>query len=183
MRSDSDIQRDVGDELRWDPAIYSADTAVAVKGGVVTLSGFVRSYSQKLEAEADAKRVVGVVAVANDIEVRLPSIDQRPDPEIARDVVAALKTDLPYSSEYIKAIVRDGGVTLEGELEWQYQRERAAAAARRVRSGSDPGAVCGGAMPRREDRPRPRKTANGPVAPVTLATRHLPATERGPAWH
>jgi len=133
MRSDSDIKRDVEDELRWDPDISSADIAVAVKGSVVTLTGFVRSYSQKWEAEADAKRVKGVAAVANDIEVRLPVIDQRPDPEIARDVVTALKTELPYSSEHIKAIVKSGWVTLEGDLEWNYQRERAGSAARRVR--------------------------------------------------
>jgi osmotically-inducible protein OsmY len=131
VRSDSDIKCDVEDELRWDPDIHSADIAVAVKGGVVTLSGFVRSYSQKLEAEADAKRVAGVAAVADDIDVRLPSIDPRPDPEIAQDIVTARNADLP--SERIKAILKDGRVTLEGEVEWHFQRERAASAARRVR--------------------------------------------------
>jgi osmotically-inducible protein OsmY len=133
MRSDSDIKRDVEDELRWDPDISADDIAVAAKGGVVTLTGFVRSYSQKWEAETAAKRVKGVAAVANDIEVRLPVISQRPDPEIARDVVTALKTELPYSSEHIKAIVKSGWITLEGDLEWNYQRERAESAARRVR--------------------------------------------------
>ena len=133
MRSDSDIKRDVEDELRWDPDINSDDIAVAVKDGVITLTGFVRSYGQKLQAEADAKRVAGVVAVANDIEVRLPAIDQRPDPDIARDVVAALKTQLPYSWENIKPIVKGGWVTLEGEVEWNYQRERAKEAVQRVR--------------------------------------------------
>jgi osmotically-inducible protein OsmY len=97
MRSDSDIKRDVEDELRWDPDISANDVAVAVKSGVVTLTGFVRSYGQKLQAEADAKRVSGVAGVANDIEVRMPEIDQRPDPDIARDAVAALKAQLPYS--------------------------------------------------------------------------------------
>ncbi len=72
MRSDSDIKRDVEDELRWDPDIDSTDIAVTVKNGVVTLAGFTRSYSNKLEAEAAAKRVAGVVGLANDIEVRLP---------------------------------------------------------------------------------------------------------------
>src|ERR1700733_15215078 len=84
MRSDSENKRDLEDELRWDPHISSDDIAVAVKSGVVTLTGFVRSYGQKLQAEADAKRVSGVVGLANDIEVRLPAIDQRPDPDIAR---------------------------------------------------------------------------------------------------
>jgi osmotically-inducible protein OsmY len=133
MRSDSDIKRDVEDELRWDPDIKSDDIAVAVKSGVVTLTGFVRSYGQKLLAEADAKRISGVVGVANDIEVRLPEIDQRPDPEIARDVVAALKSQLPYSWENIKTVVKSGWVTLEGNVEWNYQRERAESAVRRLR--------------------------------------------------
>jgi len=125
MRSDSEVKRDVEDELRWDPDISSDDIAVAVKSGVVTLTGFVRSYGQKLQAEADAKRVSGVVGLANDIEVRLPAIDQRPDPDIARDAVAALKAQLPYSSESIKILVRSGWVTLEGQAEWNYQRTRA----------------------------------------------------------
>src|SRR6201997_5913177 len=76
MRSDSDIKRDVEDELRWDPDIDATDIAVAVKSGVVTLAGFTRSYSDKLEAEVAAKRVAGVVGLANDIEGRLPSIDK-----------------------------------------------------------------------------------------------------------
>ena len=133
MRSDSDLKRDVELELRWDPDITSDDIAVAVKNGVVTLTGFVRSYSQKSQAESDAKRVFGVVGVANDIEVRLPAIDQRPDPEIARDIVSALKAQLPYTWEAIKPIVKQGWVTLEGEVEWNFQRDRAASAARRVR--------------------------------------------------
>jgi osmotically-inducible protein OsmY len=118
MRSDSDIKRDVEDELRWDPDIDTTDIAVAVKNGVVTLSGFVRSYSQKLQAETDAKRVAGVLGVANDIEVRLPVISKKPDPEIARDAVAAIQMELPYSYENIKVIVKEGWVTLEGEVEW-----------------------------------------------------------------
>jgi hypothetical protein len=71
MRPDADLKRDVEDELHWDPDIEAADVAVAVKGGVVTLTGFTRSYTQKWQAEADVKCVKSVVAVANDIEVRL----------------------------------------------------------------------------------------------------------------
>ncbi len=133
MRSDTDIKCDVQAELEWDPDIKSADIAVAVRDGVVTLTGFVRSYTQRWQAKTDAKRVKGVVAIANDIKVRLPLISQRPDPAIARDVVTALQNELPYSYEQIKAIIKDGWVTLEGEVEWNYQRERAVAAARRVR--------------------------------------------------
>jgi BON domain len=108
MRSDSDIKRDVEDELRWDPDIDVTDVAVSVHSGVVTLTGFVRSYMQKLTAEADAKRVAGVIGVANDIEVRLPSIDERPDPEIARDAITQIKSELPYSWEKIRVIVKSG---------------------------------------------------------------------------
>src|SRR3982074_2672102 len=108
MKTDSDIKRDVEFELRWDPDIDATDIAVSVKNGVATLTGFVRSYTQKYEAERDAKRVAGVVGVANDIEVRLPVIDQRPDPEIARDAVAAIKKELPFSSEHIKALIVNG---------------------------------------------------------------------------
>jgi osmotically-inducible protein OsmY len=133
MRLDSDIRRDVEDELRWDPDIDPTDIAVAVNNGVVALTGFVRSYAQRSQAERDAKRVAGVVAVANDIEVRLPVIDQRPDPEIARDAVNALKAELPYSSENIRVIAKDGKITLEGTVEWNYARERAEQAVRRLR--------------------------------------------------
>jgi osmotically-inducible protein OsmY len=133
MRSDQDIERDVKEELRWDPDLDSTDIAVAVNKGVVTLTGFVHSYAYKYEAEAAVKRVAGVVGVANDLEVRLPVIDERPDPEIARDAVAAIKTQLPISSENIKVVVRNGWVTLEGNVEWQYQRNTAENAVRRVR--------------------------------------------------
>jgi osmotically-inducible protein OsmY len=133
MRLDSDIKRDVEDELRWDPDIDATDIGATVHNGVVTLTGFVRSYAQKTQAEDDAKRVAGVSAVANDIEVRLPVIDARPDPEIARDAVSALKSELPYSSEKIKVVVKNGWITLEGAVEWNYARERAQSAVKRVR--------------------------------------------------
>lgn len=133
MRSDSEIRQNVETELRWDPDIKSDDIAVAVDGGVVTLTGFVRSYSQRREAEIDAKRVAGVVAVANDIHVRLPIIHQRPDPEIARNVASALKAQLQYSWDGIQVVVKSGWVTLEGQVEWNYERERAEDAVRRIR--------------------------------------------------
>jgi osmotically-inducible protein OsmY len=130
MRSDSDIKRDVEDELQWDPDIDPTDIAVAVKNGVVSLAGYVKSYMQKFEAEDAAKRVAGVVGVANDIDVRLPEIDQRPDPDIARDAVAAIKTRLPLASDNIKVLVKNGWVTLEGDAEWNYQRVSAENAVR-----------------------------------------------------
>ena len=133
MRSDIDIKRDVEAELRWDPDIALADIGVAVKEGVVTLAGFVRSYGQKWQAERDAKRVSGVHGLANDLEVRLPAIDERADPEIARDAVTAIKTQLPYWGEHVTVVVDHGWVTLEGEVEWNYQKERAEQATRRIK--------------------------------------------------
>jgi osmotically-inducible protein OsmY len=133
MRLDADIKRDVEDELRWDPDIDATDIGVAVHNGVVSLSGFVRSYAQKTQAERDAKRVAGVVGVANDIEVRLPVLDQRPDPEIVRDAVQSLETDLPYSSDNIKVVADKGWLTLEGTVEWNYARQRAESAVRHIR--------------------------------------------------
>jgi len=133
MKSDSEIERDVRDELKWDPDLDASDIAISVKDGVVTLAGFTHSYADRLEAESAAKRVAGVKAVANDIEVRLPSIDQRPDPDIARDAVAALKQELPISHEKIKAVVKDGWITLEGDAEWQYQKTAAENAVRKIK--------------------------------------------------
>jgi osmotically-inducible protein OsmY len=133
MRTDDEIRKDVELELKWDVDIDPRDVAVAVHDGVVTLTGFVRSYAQKWQAERDAKRVAGVVAVADDIEVRLPAVDERPDPEIAREAVSALKAQLPYSWDRIKAVVSKGWITLEGEVEWYYQRERAEEAVRRLK--------------------------------------------------
>ena len=130
MRSDEDIKRDVEQELRWDPDIDPTDIAVAVRDGVVTLTGFVRSYAQKWEAEQTAKRVAGVRGVANDLEVRLPVFNQRPDPEIARDAVSAIRNELPYSADHVRVVVHDGWITLEGDVEWYYQRDRAEAAVR-----------------------------------------------------
>jgi osmotically-inducible protein OsmY len=133
MRSDSEIEKNVKAELEWDPDLDATDIAVSVKNGVVTLTGFVKSYTDRYEAETAAKRVAGVVAVANDIEVRMPSVDERPDPDIAREAAAAIKSQLPISSENIKIIVKSGWVALEGEVEWQYQRQTAENVVRRIK--------------------------------------------------
>jgi osmotically-inducible protein OsmY len=133
MRSDSEIEKNVKAELEWDPDLDATDIAVSVKDGVVTLTGFVKSYTDRYEAEIAAKRVAGVVAVANDIEVRMPSVDERPDPDIAREAAAAIKSQLPISSQNIKIIVKNGWATLEGEVEWQYQRQTAESVVRRIK--------------------------------------------------
>src|SRR5882762_143253 len=114
LRTDTEIERDVREELKWNPDLDATDIAVTAKDGVVTLAGFVKSYVDKTEAEVAAKRLAGVVAVANDIAVRLPATDERTDPEIAREAVASLRSQLPISAERVKVVVKNGWVTLEG---------------------------------------------------------------------
>lgn len=133
MRTDSEVKLDVEEEINYDPLVDSADIVLSVKDGVVSLTGYTSSYNQKTQAETDAKRISGVLAVANDIEVRLASIDARPDPDIARDLVAQLKFDLPFSYDSIKSVVKKGWVTLTGSLEWNYQREDAGDTGRNVK--------------------------------------------------
>ena len=133
MKADSDIKRDVETELRWSPDIDETDVAVKVNGGVVTLTGFVRSFMEKYQAENVTKRVAGVAGVANDIDVRLPAADGLEDPEIARAAVAAIRSGVPLSADSVKVLVHNGHVKLEGSLEWNYQRERIEDAVRRLR--------------------------------------------------
>jgi osmotically-inducible protein OsmY len=133
MRTDADIERDVREEITWNPDLDAKDIATTVNNGVVTLAGFVKSYVDKYEAERAAKRVAGVAAVANDIEVRIPNVDQRPDPDIASDAVAALKSALPLTWEKITVTVKSGWVTLEGTVDWNYRRAAAEGAVRPVK--------------------------------------------------
>lgn len=122
MKSDTQLQKDVTDELRWEPSISEKEIAVVVKDGVVTLGGYVQSYAQKRAAEQAVARVAGVRAVAEDIQVKLPTSSQRSDTEIAHAVINALKWDTEVPDELIKAKVENGWVTLEGSVEFFYQR-------------------------------------------------------------
>lgn len=124
-RSDDAIMHDVREELDWDPQIGARGIATSVRGGVVTLAGFVRSFREKVQAEAGAKRVAGVVGVVDDIEVRLSLLATKSDPQIAREVLGGIKSVLPTVHEQIHVRVVDGRVTLEGYVESQYQRARA----------------------------------------------------------
>jgi len=132
MKSDADIKYDAEAELKWDPQVDETDIAVKVNGGAVTLSGYARNYFERHQAEQTAKRVAGVLAVANDIQVRLGYIAKSTDPEIAREAIAALKSELPISWDKIKVLVDNGHVRLEGKVEWNFQREQAEAILRRV---------------------------------------------------
>ena len=120
--TDSELQRDVLDELRWEPTVDEAHIGVSVKNGVVTLTGHVPSYAEKFAAERAAKRVHGVKAVANELDVKLPGSSRRTDEDIAAAVVRALEADLSVPADKIKVTVSNGWVKLEGEVEWQYQK-------------------------------------------------------------
>ena len=113
-------------QLEWEPEVKSQDVSVSAKDGTVTLTGFVHSYSEKVAAEKAAKSVYGVKALANDIEVKPTT---RTDPEIVRDVVEVLKIDASVPDDRIKVTISSGFITLEGMLDWNFQRERAENAA------------------------------------------------------
>jgi osmotically-inducible protein OsmY len=125
MKTDSDIQKDVIDELEWEPFLKASEIGVAVKNGVVTLTGTVDSYGKKISAENASKRVAGVRAVAEDIEVKLLSGGKRNDTEIAEAVLNAIKWHSAVQENKIKVKVEDGWVVLEGEVEWEFQRSAA----------------------------------------------------------
>ena len=130
-RSDDLIRGDVLFELKWDPKITSNDVAVAIKDGVVTLSGFVSSYWEKDSAEKAVKRVYGVKGVANDIEVKPTS--KRTDPEIARDAVHELESHISIPSDRIKVTVQNGWVTLEGDVDWQFEKSLAESSVKKLK--------------------------------------------------
>jgi osmotically-inducible protein OsmY len=125
MKTDEKIQQDVIEQIKWNPLLNATEIGVAVKNGVVTLSGQVDSYHKKLEAEKEAKKVSGVKAIAEDIHVGISASNKRTDTEIAEAVINALKWHTSISQENIQVKVEEGFVTLDGEVEWDFQRESA----------------------------------------------------------
>src|ERR1700691_278381 len=130
IRTDHELQKDVLAELRWEQGVEASEIGVAVKDGVVTLTGKVDTYLKKWRAEEAAHRVNGVIAVANDIEVR--TIGERTDTDIAAAAVHAVKWDASLPADKIQVTVDKGWVTLKGELEWQYQKEEVERVIRRL---------------------------------------------------
>jgi osmotically-inducible protein OsmY len=130
VRTNEDIQRDVLAELKWDAKIQPNEIGVIVKDGVVTLTGWVDSYLKKWKAEEAAHKVSGVKAVANEIEVRLAY--DRTDIDIAKEATQALELNAFVPSDKVKVTVSKGWLTLKGEVDWQYQREEAERAVRRI---------------------------------------------------
>lgn len=131
-RSDEAIQRDVLAELRWDARVQPNEVGVSVKDGIAALTGRVDSYVKKWAAEQAARRVRGVRAVANEIEVRLPGSAQRSDEDLAAAAVHSLEWHALLPPGKVRVTVSGGQVTLGGEVEWQYQKEEAERAVSRL---------------------------------------------------
>jgi osmotically-inducible protein OsmY len=119
------LRQDILDELEFEPSVNAAHIGVAVEGGVVTLSGHVGSYAEKMAAVAAARRVRGVQAIADEIEVRYPSDKKSGDDEIAKRAVDILAWDTMVPSGSIQVTVRNGWVTLSGNVDWFYQKKTA----------------------------------------------------------
>jgi osmotically-inducible protein OsmY len=125
MKSDTQVQHDIIDELAWEPNIDAAAIGVTVVDGVVTLTGQMRSLAEKWTAEHVAKRVAGVLAVANDIVVHLPGESRRTDADIARAALDALEWDVRVPHRHVTAAVSDGIVKLDGAVDTQQQKQAA----------------------------------------------------------
>jgi osmotically-inducible protein OsmY len=130
MKNDRELQHDVIDELEWQPSVDASKIGVTADHGVVTLVGEVNTYSEKFEAEKAAKRVAGVQALANDLEVKVD--DPRPphDADIAQRALSAIDWNVAIPKGRVKVMVSSGWVTLEGDVEWMYQKRAAEDASR-----------------------------------------------------
>jgi osmotically-inducible protein OsmY len=125
MRTDQQLKQDVTNELKWEPSVNEAHIGVSVSNAVVTLSGHVPAYGEKYGAEKAAKRVLGVKAVANELDVKLAGDFERSDADVATACVNALHDHASVPDDLIKIVVNDGWVRLEGKVDWQYQKTAA----------------------------------------------------------
>jgi osmotically-inducible protein OsmY len=125
MKTDTQLQIDVLDELKWHPSVDASQIGVIATNGVITLTGSVPQYAEKMEAERIATTVIGVTTVVNDLEVRLVGSSERNDIEIANAATYALRWHTWVPNDRIKVTVRNGWITLEGSVDWQYERAAA----------------------------------------------------------
>lgn len=125
MKNNSELQTDVQNAIKWEPLLNAAEIGVTAKDGVVSLTGVVDSYAKKLEAENAAKRVIGVKALVEKIEVQFPNSWTKTNAEIANEVLTALKSNWSIPNDKVTVKVEDGWVTLEGELPWNFEKEAA----------------------------------------------------------
>lgn len=129
-KADIELQRDVLEELKWEPSVNATHVGVSVEAGVARLGGHVPSYAERWAAENAAKRVEGIRAVVNQLDVRLPGTSQRADEDIAIACLGGLRSNVLVPAEKIKVMVSKAGVTLEGEVPWQFQKDAAERAIR-----------------------------------------------------
>lgn len=132
MKTDLALQEDVAEELSFDPSVDASDIGVAAKDGVVTLTGKVPSYAQKIAAERATKRVAGVKALAMDLTVELPGIHQRSDAEIAAAALNTLAWEITVPRDAVTVKVERGWLTLEGRTDWLFVKENAERAVRNL---------------------------------------------------
>ena len=132
MKTDLQLQRDVMDELAFEPSVDAADIGVSVADGVVTLNGFTKSYAEKLAAEKAARRVAGVKAIAEEIKVRFASDPKTADSEIAKRILDIFSWDVTIPDDKIKVKVEHGWVTLTGTVDWFFQSDAARHAAAKI---------------------------------------------------
>ena len=130
--NDRELRQNVIDELDFEPSIDSADIGVAAENGVITLTGHVPSYAQKMAAERAAWRVKGVKAIAQEIKVRIPGDKKRDDDEIAQRAVDILAWNSLIPRDAVHVRVQNGFVTLSGQLDWNFQRKAAEADIRKL---------------------------------------------------
>lgn len=123
MKTNELLQKDVQDAIKWEPLLNAAEIGVTAKDGIVTLTGVVDSYAKKMEAEEAAKKVAGVKAVVEKIEIKIGVSIKSDDTEIARELVHSLNLSSQVPPDKINVKVEDGWVTLAGELNWNYQKE------------------------------------------------------------
>lgn len=131
-KTDKQLQRDVMDELEWDPSVDAANIGVSVADGVVTLNGFVKSYPEKIAAENATRRVAGVRAIAEEVKVRYASDPKTSDQDIAKRILDMFAWNVSIPEDAVKVKVEHGWVTLSGKLDWRYQSEEARRVAARV---------------------------------------------------
>ena len=132
IRTDEAIQTDVLEELKWDAHVRPNEIGVAVKDGIVTLNGWVDSFLKKMAAQEAAHRVPGVKAVANDIEVRLPTSAERTDADLAKAALGALNWEAAIPADRLDVTVSHGWVTLKGEVNYYFQKRDAERAIERL---------------------------------------------------
>jgi len=132
VKTDSELQRDVMTELKWEPTIRAAEIGVAVKDGVVTLSGDVDSYAKRWAAERAAKRVYGVKTVAEEIKVKLPDPYKRSDEDTAQSATNVLNWNVWVPRDRVEVMVQNGWITLSRDVDWWYQKVYAEDAVRHM---------------------------------------------------